>query len=162
MELEILKIHIKNNLANGFIWPSKSPAGILIFFDWKPNGTFFSRKMILAETRYKTYNDELLAIIEAFKTWYHYLKSYNHKVIIFTDYNNFYHFMNMKSLSFWQVRWAQELFWYHFQINYCQGKVNAAANALSKISVEESKWKRWAPSWELPNLSLFTEFTNQS
>ena len=29
---------------------------------------YFSRKMILAETRYKTHNAELLAIIEAFKT----------------------------------------------------------------------------------------------
>ena len=29
---------------------------------------YFSRKMIPAETRYKTYDDELLAIVEAFKT----------------------------------------------------------------------------------------------
>ncbi len=33
---------------------------------------FFSQKMIPAETRYKTYNQELLVIVEAFKTWYHY------------------------------------------------------------------------------------------
>ena len=35
VELEILKIYIKINLANGFIWPSKSPAGALILFDKK-------------------------------------------------------------------------------------------------------------------------------
>ena len=35
---------------------------------------FFFQKMILAETRYETHNSELLAIIEAFKTWRHYLK----------------------------------------------------------------------------------------
>ena len=29
---------------------------------------FFSRKMILAETKYKTHDGELLAIVEAFKT----------------------------------------------------------------------------------------------
>ena len=35
---------------------------------------FFFRKMILAaETRYKTHNGEFLAIVEAFKTWKHYL-----------------------------------------------------------------------------------------
>ena len=37
MELEILKTYIENNLANGFIRPSKSPAGAPIFFDWKPD-----------------------------------------------------------------------------------------------------------------------------
>ena len=30
--------------------------------------TFFSQKMIPAETRYKTYNNKLLAIVQAFKT----------------------------------------------------------------------------------------------
>ena len=37
VELETLKAYIKNNLANGFIKPSKSPAGAPIFFDKKPN-----------------------------------------------------------------------------------------------------------------------------
>ena len=36
VELERLKTYIKNNLANGFIRPSKSPARTLIFFDKKP------------------------------------------------------------------------------------------------------------------------------
>ena len=49
---------------------------------------FFSRKMIPTETRYKTHNEKLLAIIKAFKTWKYYLKSCKHKVLIFTDYNN--------------------------------------------------------------------------
>ncbi len=35
---------------------------------WHPVA-FFSRKMIPAETWYKTYNGELLAIVETFKTW---------------------------------------------------------------------------------------------
>lgn len=38
MDLETLKIYIKNNLANNFIRPSKSFVKILIFFDKKPNG----------------------------------------------------------------------------------------------------------------------------
>ena len=36
---------------------------------------FFSRKMIPAETRYKRHDNELLAIVEAYKTWKHYLKN---------------------------------------------------------------------------------------
>ena len=51
--------------------------------------------------------------------------------------------MNTKSLSSRQVRWAQYLFQYHFQIDYCQGKANAAANALLRFlqrsQDEESK-----------------------
>ncbi len=39
--------------------------------------------------------------------------------------------MDTKSLSSCQVRWAQELSQYHFQIDYCQGKANAVADALS-------------------------------
>ena len=35
---------------------------------------FFLRKMIPTETRYKTHNGGLLAIVEAFKTWKHYLE----------------------------------------------------------------------------------------
>ncbi len=37
VELETLKTYIKNNLANGFINPSKSPVGASIFFNKKPN-----------------------------------------------------------------------------------------------------------------------------
>ena len=40
MELEILKVYIKTNLANGFIRPSKSPAGPLILFDQKSDSFF--------------------------------------------------------------------------------------------------------------------------
>ncbi len=39
VELEILKAYIENNLASSFIWPSKSPAGALILFDKKPDGS---------------------------------------------------------------------------------------------------------------------------
>ena len=41
---------------------------------WHPVA-FFSHKMIPAETRYETHDGELLAIVEAFKTWKHYLDS---------------------------------------------------------------------------------------
>ncbi len=74
--------------------------------------------MILTETQYKTHDGELLAIVEAFKTWRHYLKGCKHEVLVFTDYNNLQHFMDMKNLSFRQGRWAQELLRYHFRIDY--------------------------------------------
>ena len=39
VELETLKTYIETNLANGFIRPSKSPAGAPILFDKKPDGS---------------------------------------------------------------------------------------------------------------------------
>ena len=39
VELETLKTYIETNLANGFIWPSKSPAGASILFVGKPDGS---------------------------------------------------------------------------------------------------------------------------
>ena len=39
VELKTLKIYIKTNLANGFIQPSKSPAGAPILFNRKPDGS---------------------------------------------------------------------------------------------------------------------------
>ncbi len=87
--------------------------------------------MIPAETHYETHDQELLAIVEAFKTWCHYLKGCKYEVLILTDHNNLCRFMDTKSLSSRQVCWAQELSQYHFQIDYYQGKANAVADALS-------------------------------
>ena len=86
-----------------------------------------------AETRYETHDNELLSIVEAFKTWRHYLEGYKHEVLVLTDCNNLRQFIDMKSLSFCQVRWAQELSRYHFQIDYYQMKVNEAADTLSRF-----------------------------
>ena len=60
--------------------------------------------MILAKTWYETYNGELLAIVKAFKTWRQYLEGCKYEVFVFTDYNNLRYFIDMKSLSFKQVR----------------------------------------------------------
>ena len=49
---------------------------------------YFLRKMIPAKTWYKTYDGELLAIVEAFKTWRHYLEDCKHEALVLTDHNN--------------------------------------------------------------------------
>ncbi len=111
---------------------------------WHPVA-FFSKKMIPVETRYETHDGELLAMVEAFKTWRHYLEGCKHEVLVLTDHNNLQRFMDMKSLSFRQVRWAQELSKYQFRIDYRQDKANGAANALSQYpqwSAEEKETLR--------------------
>lgn len=56
--------------------------------------------------------------------------------------NNLIQFIDTKSLSFREVRWAQELSWYNFQIDYHQVKANQVADAFSKFfqsSLEEEE-----------------------
>ena len=104
---------------------------------------FFSSKMIPAETWYETHNGELLAIIEAFKMWRYYLEGCKHEVLVFTDHNNLRRFIDTKSLSSRQIRWAQELSQYHFQIDYCHDKANAAADTLSKFLQKSQDGKNY-------------------
>ena len=66
-------------------------------------------------------------------------------MLVLTDHNNLCRFIETKSLSSRQVRWAQELSRYHFQIDYRQGKANGAADALSRYpqqSAEEEETLR--------------------
>ena len=63
---------------------------------WHPI-VFFSKKMIPAKTWYKTHNSKLLAIVKVFKIWRHYLESCKHKVLVFTNHNNFCRFMDIKA-----------------------------------------------------------------
>ena len=97
--------------------------------------------MIPAKTQYKTHNGKLLAIVKAFKTWRHYLEGCKHEVLVLTDHNNLRRFMDTKSLSSRQVRWAQELSCYHFRIDYQQGKANRAADALSRYPQQNAEEK---------------------
>lgn len=65
---------------------------------------FFSKKMIVVETWYKTYNQKLLGIVWAFKTWCHYLDKCKVEFLIFIDYNKLWKFIDTKNLSSKQVR----------------------------------------------------------
>ena len=69
-------------------------------------GNYFLKKKISVKIWYKTHNPKLLAIFEIFKIWEQYLEDSKHKVLIPTNHNNFYQFMDAKSLSFTQVCWA--------------------------------------------------------
>ena len=69
------------------------------FGQWYPIA-YFSRMIIQAETCYETHDAELLAIVEAFKTWRYYLKGCKHEVLVLTNHNNLCHFMDIKNLQF--------------------------------------------------------------
>jgi RNase H-like domain found in reverse transcriptase/Reverse transcriptase (RNA-dependent DNA polymerase)/Integrase zinc binding domain len=87
---------------------------------------FWSRKMIPAEMNYQTHDQELLAIVQCFRQWRHYLLGTHFKVIVLTDHNNLKYFMTTKVLNGRQARWAELLAQYDFEIQYRTGKTNPA------------------------------------
>ena len=60
--------------------------------------------MLPAEMNYEIYNQELLAIVEIFKVWRHYLLGIYVIVIMLTDYNNLKYFITTKILNLRQAR----------------------------------------------------------
>ena len=87
---------------------------------------FWSRKMIPAEQNYEVHDQELLAIVAAFKQWRHYLEGSAAPVEVLTDHNNLRGFMKQKELSPRQARWALKLAAFDFEIFHRAGKTNPA------------------------------------
>jgi len=98
---------------------------------WHPVA-FHSRKMIAAERNYDTHDGELLAIVDCFKQWRHYLEGAQHQVELLSDHANLVWFMTTKVLSRRQVRWAEWLASIDFRVTYRAGKLNEAADAASR------------------------------
>jgi len=61
--------------------------------------TFHSRTFSPAEHNYDIYSKELLAIVEVFRNWYHYLEETLTPVKVFTNYKNLIYFSDSKTLS---------------------------------------------------------------
>ena len=104
-------------------------AGILNQFDdfgvLRPVA-FTSRKCSPAEQNYDTYDRELLAIVESFKAWRHYLEGAAHTVLVRCDHKNLVYFTSTKVLSRRQARWAVILSAYDFTIEHLEGTKNPA------------------------------------
>ena len=82
--------------------------------------------MIPAERNYKTHDQELLAIVTAFKQWRHYLEGSFHPVEVLTNHNNLKYFMELAQLNSRQAHWAMKLSMFDFFIMHRPGKTNPA------------------------------------
>ena len=56
-----------------------------------------------AEQNYDIYDKELLAIVDAFKHWQHYLQDARHEVLVIIDHKNLISFIMTKILNKQQV-----------------------------------------------------------
>ena len=87
---------------------------------------YYSRKLIPAEVRYDIHDQELLALVDSFKHWRHYLEGSQFPIQAVTDHNNLRYFMTTKVLSRRQARYAEFLSSFDFEICYRPGKSNPA------------------------------------
>ena len=106
------KLIILQTDASGF-----AIAGILNQYDGfgilRPT-SFYSRKWTPAEQNNDTYDRELLAIVECFKHWRHYLEGALHQILVRCDHKNLEYFTTSKVLSLRQAHWSEILSSYDF------------------------------------------------
>ncbi|MCO5557181.1 hypothetical protein L7F22_010741 [Adiantum nelumboides] len=89
-----------------------------------------SRMFSKLEMKAHIYEKELLAVVHALTEWRHYLLGADFTV--FTDHQSLRYFLSQKQLSEKQMRWANILSRFHFQIVHVQGQKNVVADALSR------------------------------
>jgi len=93
---------------------------------------YHSRKLSGPELRYDVHDKELLAIVDAYKSWRVYLEGPRHQVTVYTDHENLRYFLTTKELNRRQIRWYEELSSFNCKIIYRKGSENARADALSR------------------------------
>ncbi|KAH9245827.1 hypothetical protein BASA81_016663 [Batrachochytrium salamandrivorans] len=108
---------------------------------------FYARQMNSAEQNYEIYDKELLAVVESFKHWRHFLQGGLHPVTVLCDHKNLEYFMTTKKLTRRQARWSLELSEYDFSLTHRPGKLNGRADSLSrredyKSNSESSNFQR--------------------
>jgi len=93
---------------------------------------FHSRKLNDEERNYEIHDKELLAILEAFQEWKHYLLGANNPVTVYTDHQNLQYFLTTKVWNPRQIRWAQWPANFNFKIVYGSGRRGGKPDALSR------------------------------
>lgn len=87
---------------------------------------FYSRKFIDVELNYGIGDQELLAIVEGFRHFRHFVEGALHKVTVITDHDNLKYFLTTKTLTRRQARWSERLSTIDFEIIHRPGKRNPA------------------------------------
>lgn len=93
---------------------------------------FHSRKFSAAEINYEIHDKELLAIVNSFQEWRHFLEGAQHPVTVYTDHKNLEYFMSIKVLNQRQARWSISFLCFNFVITYRPGSKQIRSDALSR------------------------------
>jgi len=93
---------------------------------------FHSRAFSAAEINYDVHNKELLAIVESFKKWRHYLEGVATPVEVYTDHRNLTYFSETKTLSRRLARWSEFLSQFNLSIKFWLGRLGKKPDALTR------------------------------
>ena len=93
---------------------------------------FWSRTLLPREQRYTVSERECLAIVEAIKSFRHYVHGL--KFVVVTDHSALRWLHNAKDLNSRLTRWSLKLLEFDFTIEYRKGQDNANADALSRMT----------------------------
>eukprot|EP01135_Chromosphaera_perkinsii_P007805 Nk52_evm1s1017 gene=Nk52_evmTU1s1017 len=92
---------------------------------------FHSRTFSPAEKNYDIRDKENLSIIDALRTWRHYLLG--NKTLVYTDHQSLKYLFSQPHLKERQARWLEFLSQFDMEILYKKGSSNVVADALSRI-----------------------------
>ena len=114
---------------------------------WHPVA-FVSRKLQSAERNWEVYDQELLAIVYAFKQWRHYTQGAQQTVEVHSDHNNLRGIRAVQKLNPRQARWAIFLGGFDFNIVHRQGKKNPADGPSRRPDyyTENTEVIKWLPT----------------
>lgn len=93
---------------------------------------FMSRALGVSKQSWSTYAKEMLAILQAIRTWRPYLLG--RKFYIQTDQRSLKYMVEQRVITPEQQKWVSKLLGYDYEIIYKPGKENTVANALSRIT----------------------------
>lgn len=93
---------------------------------------YASRQLKSQERNYPTHDLELEVVVFALKIMRHYLFGVRCK--IYTDHKSLRFLYTQRDLNMRQRRWFELIKDYDLDLNYCEGKANKVADALSRKS----------------------------
>ena len=115
-----------------------------VLSQFQPDGSlrpcaFFSKKNSPAESNYVIHDKELLAIIRCLKEWDTELRSLQSPFVIYTDHQNLQYFTKVQRLNERQVRWADFLSKFNYQLRYRPGSKQGKSDALSRRDQDQDQ-----------------------
>jgi hypothetical protein len=117
---------------------------------------FYSATFTPTQQKYNIYKKELLAVVKSLEHWRAYLAWGKHQFVVLTDHANLTFWKHPRKLNDRTARWHAKLQDYDFKIHHVKGKVNSAADALSRADDME-KCKEREPTIVI----LANSFLNQ-
>uniref|UniRef100_A0A0W0FX52 Putative reverse transcriptase-rnase h-integrase n=1 Tax=Moniliophthora roreri TaxID=221103 RepID=A0A0W0FX52_MONRR len=94
--------------------------------------SYISHAFTPTEKNYEIYNRELMAIINALKTWEHYLLGGTHLVTVLSDHKSLTYFQTAQKLNRRQARWSLYLTQFDLHLIHMPGMKMVQADALSR------------------------------